>query len=166
MTWVGLGWGGLRAVDQRPSLRYFPWPPTISLRTSASHQEEWFQKKCIKRNMLKNKMLGPVGGYNKFQDISYRPTGFKKLQKSSVGARWTLKWLAKIGRIGQRVAIYNEVMQKYFSMSIELDLKTMMRTNSANLEVRETTLIPDPFNYCYCNTIKTGRQIVSISFPY
>ena len=31
--------------------------------------------------MLKNKMLGPVGGYNKFQDISYRPTGFKKLQK-------------------------------------------------------------------------------------
>ena len=35
--WVGLGWGGLRAVDQR----YFPWPPTISLRTAASHQEEW-----------------------------------------------------------------------------------------------------------------------------
>ena len=31
--------------------------------------------------MLKNKMLGPVGGYNKFQDISYRPTGVKKLQK-------------------------------------------------------------------------------------
>ena len=68
------------------------------------------------------------------------------------------------------VAIYNEVIQKYFSMSIELDLKTMMRTNSANLEVRETTLIPDPFNYCYTsqryNTIKTGRQNFSISFPY
>ena len=44
-SWVGLGWGWLRAVDQRPALRYFPWPPTISLRTSTSHQEEWFQEK-------------------------------------------------------------------------------------------------------------------------
>ena len=33
-----LGWGWLRAVDQRSSPRYFPWPATISLRTVASHQ--------------------------------------------------------------------------------------------------------------------------------
>ena len=45
------------------------------------------------------------------------------------------------------VAIYNEVIQKYFLMSIKLGLKTMMRTNSADLEVRERTVISHVFNY-------------------
>ena len=42
MGWVGYDYG---PWIKRPSLRYGSWPPTISLRTQASHQEEWFQEK-------------------------------------------------------------------------------------------------------------------------
>ena len=42
-TWVGLGWGGLLAVDQSPSLKIFSLAPNHQF-THCGFTPEWFQK--------------------------------------------------------------------------------------------------------------------------
>ena len=44
--------GGLRALDQRPALGTILGPPTVSLRTSTSHQERLFPRIVSLHNLM------------------------------------------------------------------------------------------------------------------